>query len=408
VFICEICLQVHIGLAYFGIQMSTIRLQDVTKTYPTPLSLIRNQAMPNHEDDGALADGTLAALDRVNLTVPDGQTCAIVGPSGCGKSSLLRVVAGLDTEYTGQVFYDQQEMSGIAPKDRYIGMVFQNYALYPHLEGQGNLSFFFKIRKISNKETEERIRITSEIMGIGFNTLLDRKPGTLSGGQQQRVAIARAIVRNPRLFLFDEPLSNLDAKLRTQTRVEIKRLLRRFAITALYVTHDQTEAIALGDQIAVMRAGRVEQVGPFLTLLQNPVNTFVAGFVGAPPMNLLAGARIDDARLHLAEVTVALPAAIKAQVQTGQRVIIGMRPEAAQLITNNMPAADGLRLRGIVDVIEPDFARRTQLLYLRSGAFTYAAVVPIDVPLGIGHTVEVLFPTEQLHFFDEISERRIG
>ncbi len=383
--------------------MSTIRLQDVTKTYPTPLSLVRNQSLPNNEDDSALAAGTLAALDRVNLTVPDGQTCAIVGPSGCGKSSLLRVVAGLDADYSGQVFYDEQEMSGVAPKDRYIGMVFQNYALYPHLEGQGNLSFFFKIRKISNKETEERIRITSEIMGIGFNTLLERKPGTLSGGQQQRVAIARAIVRNPRLFLFDEPLSNLDAKLRMQTRVEIKRLLRRFAITALYVTHDQTEAIAIGDQIAVMRAGRVEQVGPFLTLLQNPVNTFVAGFVGAPPMNLLAGGRIDDALLHLGEATVALPALIKAHIQNGQRVTVGMRPEAAQLITSNTPAANGLRLRGTIDVIEPDFARRTQLLYLRTGAFAYAAVVSLDVSLGIGryrrsplsHRTTALFRRDQ-------------
>jgi ABC-type sugar transport system ATPase subunit len=383
--------------------MATIRLQDVTKTYAKPLTLLRNQPGQNNEDNAALSTASVAALDHINLTIPNGQTVAIVGPSGCGKSSLLRVVAGLETEYTGQVFYDDQEMGNIAPKERYIGMVFQNYALYPHFAGQGNLSFFFKVRKISDKEAEERIRITSEIMGIGFNALLDRKPGTLSGGQQQRVAIARALVRNPRLFLFDEPLSNLDAKLRMQTRVEIKRLLRRFQITALYVTHDQTEAIALGDQIAVMRAGKIEQMGPYQTLLQSPVNTFVAGFVGAPPMNLFDGGTVGDGVLELGEVTLPLPVAIRAHVHAAQALTVGVRPEAAQWITGQNALPDGLRLRGMIEVIEPDYARRTQLLYLRTAAFSYAAVVPLDAPLGIGHTVEVIFPTDQLHFFDQSS-----
>ncbi|HMN28268.1 MAG TPA: ABC transporter ATP-binding protein, partial [Caldilineaceae bacterium] len=190
------------------------------------------------------------ALDHINLTVPNGETVAVVGPSGSGKSTLLRIVAGLDTDYTGRVLYDGRDMRDVPPKERHIGMVFQNYALYPHFLGHGNLSFFFRLRRMSDQETEERIRVTSQIMGIGFEELLKRKPGTLSGGQQQRVAIGRAIVRNPDVFLFDEPLSNLDAKLRSQTRVEVKRLLQRFQITALYVTHDQTEAIALGDQIA--------------------------------------------------------------------------------------------------------------------------------------------------------------
>ena len=383
--------------------MSTIRLQDVTKTFAKPVALIRNQPGQNNEDAAALANAGVAALDHINLTIPNGQTVAIVGPSGCGKSTLLRVVAGLDTEYTGQVFYDDQEMGNIAPKERYIGMVFQNYALYPHFEGQGNLAFFFKVRKISDKEAEERIRITSEIMGIGFNVLLDRKPGTLSGGQQQRVAIARAIVRNPRLFLFDEPLSNLDAKLRMQTRVEIKRLLRRFQITTLYVTHDQTEAIALGDQIAVMRGGKVEQMGSYPTLLQSPVNTFVAGFVGAPPMNLFNDGEVGDGVLHLGEVTLPLPTAIQAQVRLGQRLTVGARPEAAQWVTGNEAQPEGLRLRGVIDVIEPDYARRTQLIYLRTADLAYAAVVPLDAPLGIGHTVEVHFPTDQLHFFAQTS-----
>ena len=260
------------------------------------------------------------ALDHVDLTVPDGQTMAVLGPSGCGKSTLLRVVSGLEADYRGSLFYDHQNMEDVAPKDRFIGMVFQNYALYPHFEGHGNLSFFFRMQKAPDAEAEERIRITSEIMGIGFRALLQRKPGTLSGGQQQRLAIARAIVRQPRVFLFDEPLSNLDAKLRTQTRVEIKRLLRRFAITALYVTHDQTEAMALGDQVAVMRAGQIEQVGPFNDVRLRPVNTFVAGFLGVPPMNLLHnvevraggldaghGLRLSPAPSQLAALSPAMP-----------------------------------------------------------------------------------------------------
>ncbi|MCX6047901.1 MAG: ATP-binding cassette domain-containing protein [Chloroflexi bacterium] len=387
--------------------MSTIRLQDVTKTFVKPLALGRQKTAQNNEDN-IDASQELAALDHIDLTIPDGQTCAIVGPSGCGKSTLLRVVAGLETDYTGQVFYDDQEMTGVAPKERYIGMVFQNYALYPHFEGQGNLSFFFKVRKIADKEAEERIKVTSEIMGIGFNALLERKPGTLSGGQQQRLAIARAIVRNPRLFLFDEPLSNLDAKLRMQTRIEIKRLLRRFQITALYVTHDQTEAIALGDQIVVMRAGKVEQMGPYLTLLQRPVNTFVAGFIGAPPMSLFSEGKIGDGLLHLGEMTLPLPEAVKAHVHAGQAVILGARPEAAQWGDGHAVVAAGLRLRGVIEVIEPDFARRTQLLYLQTGVFAYTALVPLDESLAIGQTVEVVFPADQLHFFDQSSEQRLG
>ena len=261
--------------------MATIRLIEVSKSYQGRAPVARGAAAVGSGDDAASAQRTGLALDQVTLTAPHGQTMAIVGPSGCGKSTLLRVVAGLEQAYSGQVRYDEQPMENVAPGDRHIGMVFQNYALYPHFAGHGNLSFFFRLRKISDQETQERIRITAEMMGLGFKQLLERKPGTLSGGQQQRLAIGRAIVRNPRLFLFDEPLSNLDAKLRQQTRVEIKRLLARFSITALYVTHDQSEAMALGDQVAVMRQGRVEQVGRFQDVLRQPNNTFVAGFLGS-------------------------------------------------------------------------------------------------------------------------------
>jgi ABC-type sugar transport system ATPase subunit len=378
--------------------MATIRLQDVTRVYPQPRD---GNDLPEHK-------GPIVALDRVNLTIPDGQTFAIVGPSGCGKSTLLRVVAGLDGEFTGRVFFDDKDVSDLSPGDRYIGMVFQNYALYPHFRSRGNLSFFFRVHKAPAEEEEERIRVTSEMMGIGFKDLLRHKPGTLSGGEQQRVAIARAIVRKPRLFLLDEPLSNLDAKLRAQTRVEIKRLLHQFRITALYVTHDQVEAVALSDQLAVMRQGRIEQVGPYLEIVQSPVNAFVAGFLGHPPMNLFAGGTVADGALYLEEIAVPLPEAVKAHVGAGQRLILGVRPESAVLVSAGQPVPAGVRWRGVVEVVEPDFGRRTQTAYVRTGDFSYAASGPLDISVDIGAEVEVAFPTDQLYFFDGESERRIG
>jgi len=408
--------------------MSAIRLQDATRIYPRPTvlsHLVGSRGLVGSQTDRAFAERVkqqaageyaahaghsdkVVALDHVNLTIPDGQTFSVVGPSGCGKSTLLRVVAGLDPDFTGHVFYDDQDMREVPPKDRYIGMVFQSYALYPHFKGRGNLSFFFKMHKAPDEETEERIRITSEMMGIGFNELLKRKPGTLSGGQQQRVAIARAIVRSPRLFLFDEPLSNLDAKLRTRTRIEIKRLLRRFQITAIYVTHDQVEAITLGDQIAVMRVGRIEQVGPHQELLQNPANAFVAGFLGSPPMNLLTGGTVSDGNLHLGAIVIPLPDAVKAQVHAGQGLTLGVRPQAARIVLDDRAMPEGIRIRGTIEIVEPDFSRRTQLAYARTGPFFYAASGAIDTLLNVGDEIEAVFPAGQLYFFDGRSEQRLG
>ncbi len=404
--------------------MSTIRLQDVTKIFPRPSDFDRGgrgNGLAGRQADRAFAErataqaselpaseGPVVALDLVNLIVPHGQTMAVVGPSGCGKSTLLRVVAGLEPDFTGHVYYDDEDMGQIHPKDRYIGMVFQNYALYPHFLNLGNLGFFFKMHKATDAEAEERIRVTSEIMGIGFKELLPRKPGTLSGGQQQRVAIARALVRNPRLFLFDEPLSNLDAKLRAQTRVEIKRLLNRFKITALYVTHDQTEAITLGDQLAVMRAGGLEQAGTYQELRQYPANTFVAGFLGNPPMNLFKGGTVGDGTLHLDGITVSLPPAILVQVYAGQSITLGVRPEAAQLLDETQPAPEGIRLHGVVEAVEPDFAHHTQLVHVHSGALLYATTGLLEPLLAIGDEVEVVFRADQLYFFDGQSERRLG
>jgi len=243
-------------------------------------------------------------------------------------------------------------------------------------------------------------------MGIGFEQLLKRKPGTLSGGQQQRVAIARAIVRVPELFLFDEPLSNLDAKLRVRTRGEIKRLLLRFGITALYVTHDQTEALALGDEIAVMRSGRIEQVGPYMEVMAHPVNTFVAGFLGLPPMNLIPGT-IAAGALELSGARIPLPAGMKVSVAEGDHVTLGIRPEAIVLAGARSAGRSGTQLTGVAEFIEPDYAKSQQTVLLRTGSFSYRAVLPIDVQLATGYEIEVILPADQLYFFATESEARI-
>ena len=394
--------------------MAAITLENVTKAFAKETVIpgwLHKRGKPKPADSGARAptteqEGPVRALDGLNLVVPDGITMAVIGPSGCGKSTLLRVVAGL-IEYEGTVKYDDRDMQDIPVRERRIGMVFQNYALYPHFYGQGNLSFFFRINKAPDAEAEERIRITSEMMGIGFKELLKRKPGTLSGGQQQRVAIARAIVRKPSLFLFDEPLSNLDAKLRSQTRVEIKRLLHRFQITAMYVTHDQTEAMALGDQIAVMRDGRIEQVGRFREILENPVNSFVAGFLGLPPMNLIEGV-VSGQRLQMDDQNVPMPASIVAATHEGQAVTLGVRPETAQILDRDTTPPDpGVRLKGTVEVVEPDFGRRRQTAYIRTGDLHYSATVPMTQRLVEGYPIEVYFPEEALYFFDTEDETRI-
>src|SRR5215207_4244077 len=300
--------------------MAKIQLHDVSLSYSAPprnpaprLFEVRKEQL--QEDLPAVSTSGVIALDHVDLTIPNGRTFVVIGPSGCGKSTLLRVIAGLTKHYSGQVLYDGEDVHSLEPKERRIGMVFQGYALYPNFNGEGNLSFFFKVNKISSEKTRERIQYTSELMGIGFKELLPRRPGVLSGGEKQRVAIARAIVRAPRLLLLDEPLSNLDAKLRVQTRSEIKRLLRRFSITSLYVTHDQVEAIALADQIVVMHQGRIEQVGTYQGIMDHPVNIFVAGFLGMPPMSLLSGGFISGDTLVLGDYIIALPQRILPRVQ---------------------------------------------------------------------------------------------
>ncbi len=370
--------------------MATIELRDVSKIFPPT----RERAYP------------VTALDGVNLTIPDGTTTSVVGPSGCGKSSLLRVVAGL-TEYEGEVLYDGQNMEEIPPKERYIGMVFQDYALYPHLPGYGNLRFFFKVRKRPPMEAVVRIEETADVMGYGFNQLLRRRPGTLSNGEQQRLAIARAIVRHPKVLLFDEPLSHLDARLRVRTRSEIKRLLERFEITTVYVTHDQSEALAMGDTIAVMREGRIAQVGSYDELISDPANAFVAEFIGDPPMNLLRAVVVEGGA-RIADAVVPLPGEIASRLGVGDLVILGIRPE--DVLFPGEDAAlpeDGVPVEVRVELVTPDFGLRRKLVQAQIDGASLVWIVGEDRWLGVGERTEVVLPPDRLFFFDAENEERL-
>jgi ABC-type sugar transport system ATPase subunit len=391
--------------------MATIKLRNVSFDYGTPpqksgFHLFERHAEHNQEDLAVKNHGRVMALDSVNLTIPNGQLFVIVGPSGCGKSTLLRVVAGLERNYSGQVMYDGEDMQEIPPNKRSIGIVFQNYALYPNFTGEGNLSFYFKMHDIPDEETRKRIEYTSELMGIGFKELLPRRPVTLSGGERQRVAIARAIVRSPKLFLLDEPLSNLDAKLRVQTRTEIKRLLHRFGITTLYVTHDQVEAIALADQIVVMHSGRVEQVGTYKILTENPLSLFVAGFLGLPPMDLFPSGSVSDGRLALGEYTFPVPEPILPLLQVGQQVTMGLRRETVKVLPV-VESKDGIQIQAEIEAFESDFIHRTHTVFLRMGRLQFSGLCPLDIKLHIGQQVPVELHPENLYFFDTRSGRRL-
>jgi ABC-type sugar transport system ATPase subunit len=391
--------------------MAEIQIRNVSFNYSAPVRepLTRLYEIKRERIEEDLPVETyrgVIALDHINLTVPNGQTFVIVGPSGCGKSTLLRVVSGIESNYSGEVLYDGENMQDMSPGDRFIGMVFQNYALYPNFNNEGNLSFFFKNHKISDEETRKRIEYTSEVMGIGFNDLLPRKPGTLSGGEKQRVAIARAIVRAPKLFLFDEPLSNLDAKLRVQTRTEIKRLLHKFGITSLYVTHDQVEAVALADQIVVMHRGRIEQVGTYQELTENPFSIFVAGFLGLIPMDLFPSGSISGGQLILGEYSFPIPRRIFSLVENGQQVTMGLRRETVN-VSVEAKSTNGMQFRADVEAFESDLVHRTQVVFLRMGKLEFSGLCSMDVKLHVGQLVYVEMDPEKLYFFDTKSGNRL-
>lgn len=269
------------------------------------------------------------ALRDVSLEVHNGETMCVVGPSGCGKSTLLKVIAGLEYPQSGRVFYGDIDMTDIKPQDRGVGMVFQDYALYPTMKGQGNLSYYFQMHEHTQEEMEARVQHTAQLMGVDFQYLLGRFPDTLSGGEKQRVAIARCIVRDPVVFLMDEPIVNLDAKRREATRIEIKKLLRKFQITTLYVTHDQQEAVFMGDRITVMRQGVIEQIGTFDELYYTPANLFVATFIGTPPLNILP-VEIRERRVCFGGQSWELPETLANTIRPG-KARAGVRSENWQI-----------------------------------------------------------------------------
>ncbi|MBC2712009.1 MAG: sn-glycerol-3-phosphate ABC transporter ATP-binding protein UgpC [Desulfosarcina sp.] len=299
--------------------------------------------------------GKTEVVHGISLDIADKEFVVLVGPSGCGKSTVLRMVAGLEKITSGSVSIGDRTVNDVAPKDRDVAMVFQNYALYPHMNVFNNMSFGLRLSKTPKSEILERVNEAATILGM--EDLLHRKPHQLSGGQRQRVAMGRAMVRKPSVFLFDEPLSNLDAKLRTQMRTEIKRLHQKVQSTIIYVTHDQVEAMTLADRIVVMRNGTIEQVGQPMELFQNPANTFVAGFIGSPPMNLVAAriVKADDAlvvRLN-DRLSVAIPEKAGMTIREETDVVMGLRTEDFTVDNGNGNFPEEWKLDGTVEVVEP-------------------------------------------------------
>ncbi len=373
----------------------SVRLENVTKIYYSKekLNILRKNS------------GT-KALDDVSLEIKNGETMSILGPSGCGKSTLLKVVSGLETIEEGLVYYDEEDVTVMPPKDRGIGMVFQNYALYPNYKSKGNLSFFFWVRKTPQEEIDERVKETSRIMGMGFDKLLGRIPTTLSGGEQQRVAIGRCIVRYPTIFLMDEPISNLDAKLRVRIRGEIKRLLIKFDITTVYVTHDQTEAIAMGDRITLMRKGKIVQVGTYNEIYDYPVNRFVAEFVGKPPMNFFEGEISKGSLFQTADFSLTLPLEVVSKLNGKREILLGIRPENIRLSPHSgADEEDKDSAKGWVEIIEPSFKEKAKIVYLRIGSYNCCAKVEESVKLNTGDRVKVIFDKKKIHLFSKEDER---
>jgi ABC-type sugar transport system ATPase subunit len=341
--------------------MASVLLDKVWKTYP---------------------NGHVAARG-VELAIEDGEFMVLVGPSGCGKSTALRMIAGLETPTQGRVLIGERDVTEVPPQERDVAMVFQSYALYPHMTVRDNLGFGLRVRGTPPARIVERVDVAAKALGLA--AVLDRKPGQLSGGQRQRVALGRAIVREPMVFLFDEPLSNLDAKLRLETRAELARLHRRLAATMVYVTHDQEEALTLGTRVAVMNEGRVEQVGPPLEVYRRPETLFVATFVGSPAMNLL-------------------PADLLPGLRPGSVGTLGVRPHDLAVVAAGAGDHDA-----VVDVVEPRGSEL--LLYLRLGSKgegpEIRAVTPPDLDVAPDRVVGLRFDRARLHFFSTETGRRV-
>ena len=335
-------------------------------------------------------------IHGINLKINDGEFVVLVGPSGCGKTTLLRMIAGLESITDGDISIDEKIINDIKPKERDCAMVFQNYALYPHMKVAANMGFSLKIKKASKEEINKKVKDVAKILEI--EDYLERYPRQLSGGQRQRVAMGRAIVRNPKVFLFDEPLSNLDAKLRVQMRTQIKLLHARLKTTLVYVTHDQVEAMTMADKIVVMNEGLVEQTGAPLELYDKPVNIFVAGFIGSPSMNLL-NASINSNSINLGSAG-SIPITRKTTSENNLDITLGIRPSHMDISKNG----EGLKFQ--IDVIEPTGA--DSLVYGKINDTECCVQTSERLNLKSGEIIHILPNEDNLHFFDNQSNERIN
>lgn len=349
-------------------------------------------------------EGGVKAVDQATITINDKEFVVFVGPSGCGKSTTLRMIAGLEDITEGELYIDGKLVNDVPPKDRDIAMVFQNYALYPHMSVYDNMAFGLKIRKVPKAEIDQRVREAAKTLDI--EKLLDRKPKQLSGGQRQRVAVGRAIVRKPKVFLFDEPLSNLDAKLRVQMRAELIELHNRLQATMIYVTHDQVEAMTMGDKIVVMRDGKVQQIGSPLYLYANPINKFVAGFMGSPPMNFVSAKVVEEGgKIMVDGGAFKLPVdknhADKVKAYAGKEITFGIRPEDLAVADAN--ATDVMT--GKVSVVEPLGAEIN--IYAQVAGQAVTARVPPHHNYKIGDEIRFKPLMEKARYFDRETELSI-
>lgn len=345
--------------------MSNVILKNVNKTY----------------------DNNKTVINNVNLEIKDKEFVVLVGASGCGKSTLLRMIAGLEDITEGEIYIGDKKVNNIPPKDRDIAFVFQSYALYPHMTVRENIAFGLKMRKVDKATIEKKVQDAAEILNL--TEYLDRKPKQLSGGQRQRVALGRAIVRNPKVFLMDEPLSNLDAKLRVQMRSEIKKLHKRLQTTFIYVTHDQTEALTMGDRIAVIDAGKIQQVGMPLEVYNNPKNKFVGGFLGSPSMNFI-NVDISDSKLSLNGVSFSLNSEQLSKLKNRSCVIVGIRPEMFNKTSSNVSFS--------VNVEISEMLGNEQLIYFKINGCSCSATIPTSE--NISEVVLLRFDSNDLLFFD--------
>ena len=393
--------------------MATISLQHIQKIYSNASTAERKKKKgddaPRKKNNLKITDEGVVAVDDFNLEIADKEFIVFVGPSGCGKSTTLRMVAGLEDITRGDLYIDGVRMNDVEPKDRDIAMVFQNYALYPHMTVRQNLEFPLELRKVPKDQMNRQVNEAAEILGI--TEYLDRKPKALSGGQRQRVAIGRAIVREPKVLLMDEPLSNLDAKLRNQMRAEIIKLRQRINSTFIYVTHDQTEAMTLGDRIVIMKDGEIQQIGTPQEVFDKPVNTFVAGFIGMPQMNFYDGRLVKDGNKYMIEVLGAriVPSDEK-QKNLRERnveekdIIVGARPEHISL--KNI---DGAMIEGSVDVSE--MMGSSVHIHLNAGGHDSIIIVPTlelgNQDLHYGSKVRFTFAPNVVHMFDKATGKNL-